>query len=204
MTLGADLYPTTIPQITNGTWNAGGLLVLNPAPANTITIDTFAGYATAGVGGTAQPVSRTVVSGATTVFTATPPRLVNVSVLKRIPAGATLTAGFVIGGATAKTVLIRVVGPTLTATPVNVAGAMADPQLVLFNSAPAQIAANDNWGGDAQLAAAGTAVGAFALSGPASKDAVLLVTLPPGSYTAQASGVGNTGGMAIIEVYEVP
>jgi hypothetical protein len=40
-----------------------------------------------------------------------------------------------------------------------------------------------------------------------SRDAVLLVTLPPGSYTAQVSGVGaanvNTG-VALVEVYEVP
>ena len=48
------------------------------------------------------------------------------------------------------------------------------------------------------------AVGAFALTDPASKDSVLLVTLPPGGYTATASGVGGTGGQAIVEVYEVP
>jgi hypothetical protein len=137
-------------------------------------------------------------------FTATTPRLVNVSVLKQIPAGAILTAGFVIGGSTAKTVLIRAVGPTLGAAPFNIPGAMADPQLVLFNAASAQIATNDNWGGDAQLTAAGNAVGAFALSGPTSRDAILLATLPPGNYTAQASGVGSTAGLAIIEVYEVP
>ena len=35
-------------------------------------------------------------------------------------------------------------------------------------------------------------------------DAVLLVTLAPGSYTAQVSGVGATTGVALVEVYEVP
>ena len=38
---------------------------------------------------------------------------------------------------------------------------------------------------------------------PASKDAAILVTLPPGVYSAKASGVGNTTGVALIEVYEV-
>jgi hypothetical protein len=30
------------------------------------------------------------------------------------------------------------------------------------------------------------------------------VTLEPGSYSAQVSGVGNTSGVALIEVYEAP
>ena len=38
----------------------------------------------------------------------------------------------------------------------------------------------------------------------ASEDAALIATLPPGSYTAQVSGVGNTTGIAIVEVYELP
>ncbi len=63
---------------------------------------------------------------------------------------------------------------------------------------------NDNWGGDPQLTTVGASVGAFALADAASKDAVLLVTLPPGTYSAQVSGVANTGGIALVEVYEVP
>jgi hypothetical protein len=48
-----------------------------------------------------------------------------------------------------------------------------------------------------------SSVGAFAL--PAgSRDAALVVSLPPGSYTAQVSGVGGLTGDAIIEVYELP
>jgi hypothetical protein len=37
-----------------------------------------------------------------------------------------------------------------------------------------------------------------------SKDAAMLVSLPPGVYTAQLSGVGGTSGDGVIEVYEVP
>lgn len=137
-------------------------------------------------------------------FTASTPRLINVSVVKQIPAGGVLTTGFVIGGSTAKTVLLRAVGPTLGLAPFGIAGVMADPQITLFNSASVQIATNDNWGGDAQLVTASTRVGAFALSSALSKDAVLLVTLPPGSYTAQGSAAGATGGLMVLEVYEVP
>ena len=43
------------------------------------------------------------------------------------------------------------------------------------------------------------------VTNPASRDAMLLITLAPGNYTAQISPVaGSAGGTAIVEVYEVP
>jgi len=101
----------------------------------------------------------------------------------------------------ARTVLVRAIGPGLAVF--GVPGTMPDPKLELFRGA-AVIAASDNWGGDAQLVTASTRVGAFALSSALSKDAVLLVTLPPGSYTAQGSAAGATRGLMVLEVYEVP
>ncbi len=127
------------------------------------------------------------------------PRLINVSVLKHLGAG--LTAGFVIGGTGSKTVLIRAIGPTLGAA-FGIAGAVADPQLTLFSGAT-PVGANDNWGGTAPLSAAFAAVGAFALP-DGSRDAALLATLQPGNYTVQVSGVGETTGTAVVEIYEVP
>jgi hypothetical protein len=138
-------------------------------------------------------------------FSASTPRLINVSVLKQIETGAMLTVGFYVGGSTAKTVLIRAVGPSLGQPPFNISSAMADPQLTLFNSSQVAIAGNDNWGGNNALATTGGRVGAFALFSPTSRDAVLLMTLAPGSYTVQVSPVsGTAGGTAIVEVYEVP
>ena len=133
-------------------------------------------------------------------FTATTPRLVNVSVLKHLGSG--VTAGFVIGGSTSRRVLIRAVGPTLGNAPFNVPEVVADPQLALF-SGPTQVSANDNWGGTSALTAAFAQVGAFPLPAT-SRDAALLVTLQPGSYTVQVNGVGGTTGVALVEVYEVP
>lgn len=137
-------------------------------------------------------------------YTTSTPRLVNVSVLKSIAAGSTLTAGFVVGGSTSKTVLIRAVGPTLSSAPFNISGVMADPQLKLFDSTQAVIASNDDWAGSLEIMSAAEAVGAFRLSSATSSDAVILTSLPPGNYSAQVSGVNNTGGTAIVEVYEVP
>lgn len=71
----------------------------------------------------------------------------------------------------------------------------------------AVIRQNDNWSADAVeaalITAAGTATGAFALT-PGAKDAAMLITLEPGAYTAQVSGVGAAAGAALVEVYEVP
>jgi hypothetical protein len=134
--------------------------------------------------------------------TAATPHLINLSVLKRLDTGGTLTAGFVISGQTARTVLVRAIGPGLA--PFGVADRMSDPQLALFDATQAKIAENDNWGGDPQLVTAGNSVGAFGITSRVSSDAMLLVTLAPGNYTAQVSGVGGTAGTVLVEVYEVP
>lgn len=136
-------------------------------------------------------------------FTAASPRLINVSVNKPIPVGGSLTLGFTIGGAAARTVLIRVIGPGLAAVGLTT-GTLADPQLTLFNAPGTIIATNNDWGADAQVTAAGTRVGAFSVGTAATKDAMLLLTLPPGGYTARATGNANSSGTAIVEVYEVP
>ncbi len=132
-------------------------------------------------------------------FPVTTPRLINVSVRKHL--GSFLTVGFVLGGSAPTKVLIRAVGPTLGGF--GVPGVVADPQLTLFNAQSTSIGGNNDWGGTAELTAAMTAVGAFSLPAD-SKDAAVVATLQPGNYTVQVSGVNNTTGVAIVEVYEVP
>jgi hypothetical protein len=112
-----------------------------------------------------------------------------------------LIAGFTLSGNVAKRVLIRGVGPSLTQF--GVTGTLANPMLAVYRGATV-VADNDDWGGGEDLAAAFRSVGAFTLASPTSRDAALLVTLQPGSYTAQLSGVGGTTGVALIEVYELP
>ena len=86
----------------------------------------------------------------------------------------------------------------------GVGDVLADPQLVvtpLGQTAP--LAGNDNWGGTPVLASAFAATGAFPLEAT-SKDAALLIRLPPGAYTVTVSGSGNTTGTALVEIYDVP
>lgn len=127
------------------------------------------------------------------------PRLVNVSVLKTLGAGC--TAGFVIGPGSPKNVLIRAIGPSLKSL-FGVAESDDDPQLTLF-AGETKIGDNNDWGGKPALKAAFAKVGAFALP-DSSSDAALLANLAPGNYTVQVKGEKAAGGIALIEVYEVP
>jgi glycine cleavage system regulatory protein len=134
-------------------------------------------------------------------YTPASPRIVNISARVQVGTGGNiLIAGFAIGGATSKTVLIRASGPALNEF--GVTGTLPDPQLQLF-SGTTVLQSNTAWGGNAQISSAATAVGAFAWSSGASKDSALLVTLPPGAYTAQVSGAAGDSGVALVEVYEV-
>jgi hypothetical protein len=139
-------------------------------------------------------------------FSIATPRLINASALSLVGTGGDiLIAGFSILGSAPKTVLIRGIGPTLATF--GVGGALVDPKLDVFQSgASTAMSSNDNWGSATNAAlvtSTAVSVGAFALAAD-SKDAVLLMTLPPGSYTAQISGVNSTTGMALVEIYEVP
>jgi len=109
-----------------------------------------------------------------------------------------LIGGFVISGSEPKSVLIRAIGPGLGAF--GVPGTLADPQLQLFDKDGKVLQTNDNW--DVSAADTAARLGAFGIAS-GSKDAVLLTTLAPGSYTAQVSGLGSTKtGIAIVEIYE--
>jgi hypothetical protein len=140
-------------------------------------------------------------------YTVTTPRLVNLSALIQVGSGANVVfAGFVVGGSTSKTVLIRASGPALAAAPFGFSGTLQDPKLTLTNTSltPSQvITVNTGWGGDAQISAAADLVGAFHWS-PSSADSAILVTLPPGNYTAGVKGSSGDTGLSLIELYEVP
>jgi hypothetical protein len=153
-------------------------------------------------GTTGAVITEVYDATAATAFTATTPRLINVSVLKPIAAGKSLSAGFVIGGATSRTVLIRAIGPTLAGF--GVTAPLANPQVAVFRQgAAAAFVSNDDWSGSAEVAATFTAVGAFALPF-GSRDAALVLVLDPGEYVVQATNPGVVSGTALIEIYEAP
>jgi hypothetical protein len=135
-------------------------------------------------------------------FGPTTPRLINISARVAVGTGSNiLIAGFVVGGATSKTVLIRASGPALNGF--GVTGTLPDPMLRLY-SGPTLLDTSAGGGGDPLISATASAVGAFSWGTAATSDSAILITLPPGPYTAQVSGASGDTGVALVEVYEVP
>lgn len=126
-------------------------------------------------------------------------RLVNLSSRAAVGTGAdVLIAGFAVSGTSAKDVLVRAVGPSLTAA--GVAGALAEVRLQVFDAQGRLLASNEQWKAELK--------GAFAMLGAAplaegSRDAALRLTLAPGTYSAQVAGLKSARGVALVEVYEV-
>jgi len=129
-----------------------------------------------------------------------PSPLMNVATRATLAAGGVLNPGFVIGGTASRRVLVRAIGPGLAQF--GVTGVMANPVLTVFSGA-LQVGASDDWGGDAGLAAIFAAVGAFGLPA-SSKDAAVVLTLPPGAYTIAIRGAAaGDAGEVLAEVYLV-
>lgn len=131
------------------------------------------------------------------------PRLINLSSRGRVGTGEdVMIGGFVINGSTPKRVVVRAAGPSLT--PFGVTGALADPKLELFAGANL-LATNDDW----RLSPAGganpdqAAIQASGFAPANDKESACLLTLAPGAYTAIVRGVGETAGVAIVEVYDL-
>jgi hypothetical protein len=152
--------------------------------------------------GTGTGVALAEIYDASVNPTAEYQRLVSIASRGTVTVGdGALIGGFVVVGNSPKTLLIRGIGPTLTGF--GLVAALADPVLTIYQDGEA-IATNAGWANSAAIATAATQAGAFALAA-GSRDAALLVTLKPGSYTAQVKATQSaSSGVALIEIYEVP
>lgn len=129
-------------------------------------------------------------------------KLVNLSSRGLVSQAERMIGGFVVDEAHRR-VLIRALGPSLI--PAGVTNALADPYLTIFHG-NLPIYFNDDWGKRldvAEIAAVTARVGAMPL--PAgSKEAVLLVELAPGVYTAHVEPESGAGGVTLLEIFSVP
>jgi hypothetical protein len=140
-------------------------------------------------------------------------RLVNLSARAFVGSGANvLIGGFFITGTTPQTVIIRGDGPALAGF--GLAGALQAATITLSNGS-GTVATDTGWrnaptAGSAAggiviqplTAALSAKVGAFALAA-GSGDSAIVVTLPPGAYTAQVAGMNGSTGVALVEIYEL-
>lgn len=133
-------------------------------------------------------------------------RLINISSRAEVGTGDNiLIGGFVVFGNAAKRVLIRGVGPSLSAQGILVP--VADPVIHVYQGHTV-VAHNDDWDDDpiaaTENAAAARVTGAFALP-VGSSDAAMILTLAPGVYTVHVTAKpGTAAGVGLVEIYEIP
>ena len=124
--------------------------------------------------------------------------LVNIATRLRVETGNNvLIGGFIITGTEPKKLIVRGIGPSLSAA--GVPGVLSDPMLQLYNSSGQVIGSNNDWATnsnrqqiiDSQLAPTNP------------KEAAILTTLQPGAYTAIVRGVNNITGVGLVETYDL-
>ncbi len=129
------------------------------------------------------------------VHTANPALFLNLSTRAIVQGGdGVMISGFIIGGSSSKTVIIRALGPSLAGS--GLKGTLADPAIDLY-AADGLVATNDNWrDGNPE------ALEQFGFAPRADAEAALVVTLAPGAYTVIVHGNGGSSGIALLEVYD--
>jgi acetyl esterase/lipase len=108
-----------------------------------------------------------------------------------------IISGFILGGGSGNdTVLVRALGPSLSAR--GIPNALPNPTMSIRDVNGTVVAANDDWKSnqEAQIEATGVA--------PTSDlESAVFVALSPGAYTTIVSGVGGSTGVGLVEVYDL-
>jgi hypothetical protein len=146
-------------------------------------------------------------------------RLGNISTRSRVLTGDNvMVGGFIIDGLTPLRVLVRSRGPSLEAAPFFVPQSLTNPLLRLF-SGQNLIAQNDNWQDAPSCSGGFFCEGAGQITstgldpcqpnsgqpGPppnCNLESAILITLPPGAYTAIVTGANGETGVGLLEVFE--
>jgi phospholipase/lecithinase/hemolysin len=106
-------------------------------------------------------------------------------------------AGFIVTGDAPKKVLVRGLGPSLSAN--GVPTPLANPTLALFDNAGNVQQTNDDWRNSPDA----TEIMNTGIAPPNDLESALIATLVPGQYTAQLAGRQSGIGNGVIEVYDL-
>jgi CSLREA domain-containing protein len=126
-----------------------------------------------------------------------PSKLINISTRGLVETGdGVMIGGFIVKGPNSDAVVVRAIGPSLGSPPFNIANALQNPTLSLFNDQGARIQFNDDWRSDQQAEIITTG-----LQPSNDAESAIVTSLPPGNYTAIVNGANGTSGVALVEVY---
>src|SRR5215210_1397579 len=124
-------------------------------------------------------------------------KALNLSTRVAVGSGANVAiAGFIVSGNVPKRMIVRALGPSLSSR--GVSGVLPDPTLELHDSAGALLLTNDDWK-QAQQAE----IEATTLAPENDLESALVLTLAPGTYTAVVTPKDATGGIGLVEVYDL-
>jgi phospholipase/lecithinase/hemolysin len=126
-----------------------------------------------------------------------PSKALNISTRVFVDTGERVSiAGFIVTGDIAKKVLIRGLGPSLSAN--GVPTRLANPTLTLFDNAGNVKQTNDDWKNSPDA----TEIMNTGIAPPNDLESAIIATLAPGQHTAQLAGKESTGN-GVIEVYDL-
>jgi hypothetical protein len=126
-----------------------------------------------------------------------PTKLSNISTRGLVETGDNvMIGGFVVKGPDSDAVVVRAIGPSLASAPFNIANALQNPTLSLFNDQGVRIQFNDDWRNDQQADIIATG-----LQPSNDAESAIVTSLPPGNYTAIVNGANGSSGVALVEVY---
>jgi cytochrome c peroxidase len=135
--------------------------------------------------------------GITPIPTATPAQPLNISTRLGVGTGDdAMIGGFIIQGNTSKTVLIRGLGPSLSN--LGLTGLLSDPVLELRAANGALLLQNDNWKDTQRTQIEGTP-----FQPGDDRESVIIASLAPGAYTAVLTGINQTTGIGLLEIYDL-
>ncbi|MBS0659680.1 MAG: hypothetical protein JSR82_15675 [Verrucomicrobia bacterium] len=123
-------------------------------------------------------------------------RLINVSTRLSVQTGeAVAIGGFVVAGTGTKRVIVRGIGPSLSAF--GITAPLANPTLELY-SGQTLLQSNDNWRATQQ-----TEIQNSGFAPTSEPESALVANLAPGSYTAILRGSSGGTGVGLVEVYDL-
>lgn len=113
-----------------------------------------------------------------------------------------LIGGFIVQGSEPATVILRAIGPSLSA--VGITGELVDPMITVYDSSQRQIATSDDWFTSANA----ETIASFHLDPPNSRESAVYLALQPGSYTAVVESFTDaqqppTTGVGLFELYDL-
>jgi hypothetical protein len=172
-----------------------GVATSTDFPTTTGAFDTtFNGFSDAFIAKIGETTTPTPTPGGT------PSQPLNISTRVRVQTGDNaLIGGFILTGTDPKRVIVRAIGPSLSAS--GVQGALADTTLELRDGSGQLLAQNDNWrtGGQEAEIIATTIPPANGL------ESAIVATLPANNagYTAIVRGTNDTTGIGLVEIYDL-